>query len=152
MTSNKGITMKKSDWIILILGSLNGGTFSPAQLQKSLFLIKENLTEEIKGGFYEFVPYNYGPFCKDIYHDAEELENEGLININCPSDKKWCEYSITVKGLESYKRAVDKISSNAAEYIKKLVNAIKKLSFQQLISYIYNNYPTYKENSVFVSK
>jgi len=73
--------MNKSDWIIIVLGAANGGNHTPAQLQKSLFLIKENLPKEFKKEFYDFIPYNCRPFFKEIYSDSKKLGGEKLLNI-----------------------------------------------------------------------
>jgi hypothetical protein len=31
------------------------------------------------GQFYQFVPYNYGPFDAKVYHDLDKLVLEGLV-------------------------------------------------------------------------
>jgi len=142
--------MEKTDWIIIVLEAANGEKLTPAQLQKSLFLIKQNIPGNFKKNYYDFEPYNYGPFCRDIYVDAKELEDENLVSINWSQEKRWREYSITIKGVERYKKIIKELPEETINFIEELVNGIRKLSFQQLISYIYKNYPEYKKNSVFM--
>ena len=91
--------MKRSDWIILAAGLGDGDPLTPVQLQKSLFLLGELLPlVKQDGSFYEFQPYNYGPFCADIYSDAERLEQGGEMRITPSSAGGWREYAATSEG------------------------------------------------------
>ncbi len=67
--------MKPQDWTLLAISAAKGRGLSPIQLQKSLFLLERRLSkEELGEQFYEFVPYNYGPFDVKIYQDAKYLD------------------------------------------------------------------------------
>ena len=73
--------MEKRDWLLLALAAAKTKGLTPVQIQKSLFLFGENMSGIGGSRFYKFVPYNYGPFDKRIYSDAEALETEGLVVI-----------------------------------------------------------------------
>lgn len=143
--------MKKSDWVIVVLGAAKGKRLTPAQLQKSLFLIKQNIPKDLKQDFYDFEPYNYGPFCAEIYLNAEKFSNEELVKISWSKGIRWREYSATTEGIKRYNKIIGKLPKDIVKFIEELVKDIRNLSFQQLISYIYKNYPEYKENSIFIS-
>src|SRR5580658_189044 len=88
------------DWTLLVIAAGGGAPLSPVQLQKSLFLIGENLTASqlcVKK-FYPFRPYDYGPFNAQIYRDAEELDFEGFIVVSSDS-RPYRRYSVTDGGL-----------------------------------------------------
>ena len=142
--------MNRLDWLLLVLAAANGKALSPIQLQKTLFLLKQTLpvclTEE---HFYQFAPYDYGPFASPIYQDAESLEKEGLITIVPSNFGRWREYSITPSGLRRANVAESKLSDDVCAYVKSLVGWVQTLSFSQLVNYVYERYPSYKVNSVF---
>ncbi len=140
--------MNKEDWLLLIIGEAGDRGLTPIRMQKSLFLIKQNLGGEIEGDFYDFEPYNYGPFCKSIYKDTDKLESEDLIRIDMPDNKKWIECIVTVNGKERVQKIKNSLSPNVLKYIEDLVIWISKLSFREIISYIYKKYPQFKENSI----
>jgi len=139
--------MNRKDWLLLIVSLAKDNVLSPAQLQKTLFLFKENKPSSVGADFYEFVPYNYGPFCKDIYSDAQDLINEGLIKHFRPLNETWEGYTITDAGKKQINLL--KIPKDDRQYLQNIVDWIKSLSFRELLSVIYKKYPQYKINSVF---
>jgi len=140
--------MNKEDWLLLIIGEAGDRGLTPLRIQKSLFLIKQNLGGEIEGDFYDFEPYNYGPFCKNIYKDTDKLESEDLIRIDVSDNKKWIECIVTGNGKERVQKIKNSLSPNVLKYIEDLIIWISKLSFREIISYIYKKYPQFKENSI----
>ncbi|MDP8212110.1 MAG: hypothetical protein P9X22_02310 [Candidatus Zapsychrus exili] len=142
--------MEKKDWILLVTSCAEDRGLTPVQLQKSLFLLRQKMPMIFeKKEYYEFIAYDYGPFCIDIYRDAENLASEGLININMFSGKRFEQYSITLKGLKATEKIKKEISGEIYEYIHKVIQWIVHLTFPQLIRSIYKEFPSYSKNSVF---
>lgn len=139
--------MKRSDWTLLALAAAKGRPLSPVQLQKVLFLLGKK--GKVKGEFYAFSPYNFGPFSADIYKDAEALAAQGLAQIdrNEPG-RPWALYSATPEGLEQ--AATVKVDDGTRAYVQALVDWAKRLSFQQLVSAVYREFPEQRANSIFV--
>lgn len=133
------------DWTLLALAAAEGKTLSPVQLQKSLFLLGQKFGEELDA-FYDFEPYHYGPFSKDIYNDLIRLVYEGNAVITFG---RWKEYSATPDGLEVAKRLRESADADQVEYLHRVVNWARSLSFQTLVRSIYDKFPEYKSNSVF---
>src|SRR5262249_39709617 len=71
--------LKPTDCTLLAVAAAGGQGLSPAQLQRSLFVVGKQ--KAVGAGFYRFQPYNYGPFCVKIYQDAEALATDGFIEI-----------------------------------------------------------------------
>lgn len=138
---------KQLTLIIIKFGGEQGLT--PLKLQKGLFLISKKFGNLIDSDFYDFKPYNYGPFAKEIYQDTNELERENLVKVS--RENKWDEFSITQKGsIEADKIMAKKLDSQTRENLGKYINWINSLTFNQLTSYIYDNYKEYKVNSIIV--
>ena len=76
--------MDRKDILLVVVASGNGTPLTPVQLQKSLFLISENLKGEIPDPFYDFGPYHYGPVrCRSLWR-CRFLELEGLLFLWVP--------------------------------------------------------------------
>jgi hypothetical protein len=119
------------------------------QLQKSLFLLGTNFAKVVGSDFYDFLPYNYGPFNASIYADAERLERDGLVAIKRDSLQRWREYVATNDGLTRARELAAKTEPGASDYLRRVVLWAKSLTFQQLVGTIYKNFPSYRVNSVF---
>lgn len=142
--------MERKDWTLLAISFAKNSGLSPVQLQKSLFLLSKNMPDLVASNYYNFIPYNYGPFDQTIYFDAEKLSLEGLIVIEYSKERGWPKYYATPDGEEKAKTiTVSKQENKTVEYLSIIVNWITTLSFQQLIRTIYHHYPEYKVNSVF---
>lgn len=142
--------MERKDWTLLVINAAGPSGLSPVQLQKSLFLIGENLRSEVGESFYQFVPYNYGPFDPAVYADADRLILENLVKSVRVESKTWAYYVVTTEGEEKATELRAQISPRAFKYITSVVDWVQRLSFAQLLSAIYAAYPKYKANSVFV--
>jgi len=141
--------METKEWILLAISCAKDGSLSPVQLQKSLFLLGRMFSKEVGKEYYQFMPYNYGPFCQTIYSDCEVLAAEGLIDIGRSINPGWTEYSITAKGSKHAEKLNRKVSAEAYEYLQEVVNWARSITFQQLIRSIYSKFPEFRANSVF---
>ena len=142
--------MEKRDFVILAVAASKKKLLSPVQLQKAMFLIGKGAESEVENGWYEFEPYHYGPFCLDIYEDAESLEKDGLV-MRVPSRVGgWTDTLVTYSGVMRAQELRETLPSRTAKYIENVVAWIEPLPFQNLVKSIYEAYPEYRENSVFV--
>ncbi len=138
--------MTRKDLLLKILLAADGEPVTPTQLQKVAFLLGKHFSSELSDDYYDFIAYDFGPFCAEIYRDAEQLERDGLATITINPQGGWRQYAATIKGLQSVS---DDIPEAVANYINRAMKWARSLSFQQLIKAIYANFPEYRENSVF---
>ena len=68
--------------LLLVFQNLrNSKKLDPIQIQKTIFLIeKECIENKSLTKTFNFVPYNYGPFDKDIYNDYNEGPLSGFLS------------------------------------------------------------------------
>ena len=144
--------MDRRHWALLAIDEAGTGGLSPVQLQKVLFLIGRNLPSEVGYLYYDFVPYNYGPFDARVYSDAQSFVNSDLVQMVQIPGRNWAYYTVTPAGhdLAEYVR-VSEVSARASQYITTVVKWVQSLTFAQLLSAIYKAYPEYKAKSVFVA-
>jgi hypothetical protein len=144
--------VQRSDWVLLAVSAARGEALTPVQLQKSLFLLGTNMSQEVGDGYFAFQPYHYGPFSTQIYRDADELVDQGLLAIDTVEPgRPWRTYRATQQGLQRSEELQDEASSRAANYLASVVQWARRLTFQQLVSAIYERYPEQRVNSVFQS-
>lgn len=143
--------MNPKDWTLLVIASADRQAIQPVQLQKSLFLIAKNVPPQILGPqpFYNFSPYDYGPFCSSVYNDAEQLEMEGLVTIHRPPQSRYKSYIATDSGSLKAQTCLQRLPAEIADYVKKVVSFSQRLSFNELVGAIYKAYPDMRVNSVF---
>ncbi|MDE2748229.1 MAG: hypothetical protein OXI34_04630 [Chloroflexota bacterium] len=138
--------MKRADLLLKIIAAAEGEPLTPAQLQKVAFLLGMAYKDLLPDDYYEFQKYDYGPFCADVYRDAEALEREGKVYITINRRGGWREYAATVRG---YKTDLEDVPGDMSAFIKGKVTWARGLTFQQLVRAIYQDFPDFRENSVF---
>jgi uncharacterized protein len=143
--------MIPKDWTLLVIAASPEKPLQPVHLQKALFLLDRNLSRaQLQvNAFYEFEPYDYGPFCSDIYSDAEELCHEGLVHIDQHLWLSYRQYLVTKPGQAKAEELREMLTRDVTAYLDDVVRWVTSLSFRQLIAAIYKAYPAMKVNSVF---
>ena len=144
--------MDKRKFMLASMCPAGTGSFSPVQVQKLFFLLDRNIGEQIGGRHFEFVPYDYGPFDSAVYHELEEMEDDGLVEVIEQNRFGRRTYRLTDQGLKDGKDAFSELDEPIQEYTVRLVDWVRSLTFTQLVSAIYNSYPEMKENSVFTRR
>lgn len=140
--------MTKKDWALLAISVANGRGLSAVQLQKALFLLEQGVPKEIGPDFYNFRPYNYGPFDSRVYTDAESLSENNLVTLIKPTGR-YTVYNVTPEGAARAQDLASKAPPRAIQHLKAVVTWIQGLTFAQLVRAIYAQYPDMKANSVF---
>lgn len=139
--------MDRKQIILASLAPANCALHTPVQVQKLLFLIDKNISQELGGPHFDFQPYNYGPFDKTIYNTLQELELDGLVEI--VPVHTWRECKLSNEGQRIGQQWLNKLQPDIKEFIIKASEFVRKLSFAQLVSAIYKAYPDMRVNSVF---
>jgi len=132
---------ERQKFILYVLGLIDDGIISPIQVQKLLFLIEKKIPN-IVNGFFNFEPYDYGPFDKVIYEELEYLKNAGFIQDVYIDNVKHSKIKSKIDvGIQ--------IPSETLERIKKISQFVKECTFKELLVAIYNAYPEMAVNTVF---
>ena len=140
--------MTKLDLLLIALAAGEKSEHTPVQIQKLMFLIERNVSNRIGGPFFEFSPYDYGPFDSSIYELLRQLEADGLASASL-SNRGWKKHALTDAGLMKAAELSAGIDEPVMSYIKEVSKFVRALSFADLVSAIYKAYPEMKANSVF---
>ncbi len=142
--------MDKDRFMLAAMSPAGTGFFTPVQVQKMFFLLDMNISDETEGEQFDFVAYDYGPFDVDVYIELEELEDEGLVEIQdlypTLSPKR---YRLTDEGLREGEEVLEEFPDYIQKYIREVVEFVRSLSFAELVAAIYKAYPKMAENSTF---
>ena len=139
--------MDKKQIVLAGLYPASQKNHTPVQVQKLFFLLDKNIPQLIDGPLFDFQPYNYGPFDKNVYRTIEELSEEGLVEIN-PAFSMLT-YRLTSEGQNEGEKIFNSLDPVAQKYINEISNFVLTHSFSSLVSAIYKAYPDMRQNSVF---
>lgn len=124
--------------ILLALMELFGGRLSAIQLQKYLFLF----TREQINKTFSFIPYKYGCFSFQANQDMTTLSTYGYV---VELEKG---YELTQKS-SNYLVQLDLFDQQAMRWV---YDEFARLTQDELLIYVYVNYPFYAINSTIVSQ
>ncbi|MCD4823059.1 MAG: hypothetical protein K8S55_00490 [Phycisphaerae bacterium] len=171
----------RKDILLLLLYSPGRGENSNepitgrTRLVKMLFLFKEEAlpyfkheTDIPEDEFYEFFPWNFGPFSRDVYDDltfftlrgfveANEVEENTLpesaaeweewlsLSGSSISDESISEYQeesfrLTEKGCDFAKQLYETLSSPQRKLLREFKKRTSIVPLQALLQYVYENY------------
>lgn len=138
--------MNKSDFVLAAMAPAGAASFSRVQMQKALFLLDRNIPDLTGGPHFNFKPHFYGPFDPDVYRALEALARRGCLTISPGQPSPT--YSLTPPGLDRGLSELAKLEQGAQGYVREVVNFVRTVSFQQLVSSIYHAYPEMAESSL----
>ena len=142
-------SMTRDQIILAAMSTVGQKSFRPVHIQKLFFLIDDRLCKKTGGPHFAFKPYDYGPFDQDVYHELDNLVQDGLVEISDPGQDGPRSYWLTDAGQELGDAALSTLEPLTQNAIDRLANFVRPLSFGDIVSAIYLEYPEMKVNSVF---
>jgi hypothetical protein len=140
--------MNRSEIVLAGLAAAGeNATFTPVQVQKLFFLLDREAASVLEGPHFNFQPYDYGPFDREVYSELEDLSRRNLVLVH--NAGRYRLYQLSQEGFQQGEEILDDLAANAQDYITSISEWVRKLSFQQLVASIYNRYPEMKAKSVF---
>ena len=127
----KRVPVARDDWTLVSIASSRRG-LTPAQLQKSLYLLGEAFPNELGPDFYKFRSINAGHFCQQIYTDAEAQAKEGLVLIEVSERDGWQHYSATTAGIIRARVLEIELSPPVLQRLRRVVEWARNRSIDQL--------------------
>ena len=141
--------MNRKHLVLAALAASNGAVHTPVQVQKLFFLLDKRISTHLGGPWFNFAACDYGPFDRAVYDELENLEREGLVEITRTSDLRRKTYRLTAEGQGEGNEILKGLDTKLVEYLQRLSKWVRSLSFAELVSSIYREYPEMKVNSVF---
>lgn len=112
---------------------------------KSAFLLQQDAGLNLG---YNFIPYKYGPFSKEVYEDIEELEKNLLVErVKPKKDIEMTEIRLVYDFKDWTERIIDSLPEDIKETVKTYVEKYGKMKLNELLDYVYAKYPEYAVKS-----
>jgi Type I restriction modification DNA specificity domain len=113
-------------------------------LMKYVFLLqKEGTTGQT---LYHFVPYKYGPFARELYQDLATLAAEGFIAVT-ETDEERTEIALVPSTEATVQEVIGKLPEDLRADITRVLERYGSLSYNQLLTTVYETYPAYATKS-----
>jgi hypothetical protein len=144
--------MHRRGVLLAVLAAAKGKPFGPAQIQKAIFLIDKNLPSIFdQNSRFDFLPYNYGPFDRDVYVEVERLRDAGEAVIAPSPGGRWRTYAASDMGQKKGQEILTSMKVDSRRYVESIADWVLAQSFGSLVKSIYDAYPEMKQNSIFQS-
>lgn len=141
--------MTRSDLVLAALATAEPGAgWSPVQVQKLFFLLERQASSALGGKRWSFTAYDYGPFDSAVYSEIETMAGDGLTIVNRPAGSMRT-FRLTEAGHARGVEQLNALHPDVKTYVVSLAQWLRGLSFQQLVSAVYQAYPEMRENSIF---
>jgi uncharacterized protein len=139
----------RRDWVLVFIGAPTTGSFRTDQIRvmKGLFLLSKEGPSELRD-LYTFAPYDYGPFDREVYHDLDLLEIEGLIDAAVVTGSKRRIFRMTPRGEERCAEIRASASPTAIKAIDEVKELVSSMSFMGLLRYVYGRHPDFAVASI----
>jgi len=95
--------------------------------------------------YYQFVPYHYGPFAKEIYNDLERLKADGLVSVE--NDTEEDKTRLTLADPSKAEAALADFPDDFKEDVTAILDAYGDLDHNALLKTVYEKYPAYAKKS-----
>ena len=141
--------LPRQNFTLAVLACESGAKYEPVQVQKLFFLLDRNIANALGGAYFNFQPYDYGPFDKGVYEELEALSSRDKVHIEIAGDWSRKRYSLTPDGQRKGEELLQRLDPAAQQYIRKVSKFVRRLSFAQLVGAIYHAYPEMRANSIF---
>lgn len=119
--------LRKGQKVMLYILKRRGRT-SKIKMMKLLFLLDQNVRP------YDFVPYNYGPFSFQMYHEMGNLESNDIISTS--SKDIWIKE-------EDQDIEIKPTNDTLFLEIDRCIKRYDHFSDKELLDFIYDNYPDF---------
>ncbi len=141
--------MNRQEFMLAALAAGEGALHRPVQLQKMFFLFDREIPDRVDGPHFNFEPYSYGPYDKEVYAELDRLAEKGLARR--VKENTWSSFELTLKGQMEGAKLLAALPDETRKYVVSVSEFVRKLTFSELVRAIYAKYPDMKANSVFQS-
>lgn len=138
------MAITKNDWILL---ALRQTPLDRIHIMKTLFLIWHRSGRKITD-YFDFKPYLYGPCSFEVYSVIASLQSDGYIVQPPHPTPQWVNYYLTERGKMEAEEAKKRVSSNALNLIKEVVEEVSQLGIYELLQKVYAEAPDFAVNSM----
>jgi len=94
---------------------------------------------------YQFVPYHYGPFAKELYSDLEKLQADGLVTVENDAGEE--KTRIALADPAKAETILSELPEDLKEDAATIIDTYGDLNHNALLKTVYDKYPAYAKKS-----
>lgn len=136
--------LEKLDWVLLFL---KHRPLDRLRLMKALFLLWHRSGRNIPG-FFEFVPYLYGPCSFELYSVLRAAQAQHLIARAPHEVPRWAAYHITARGERRVERILREAEPGAFSQVAEIAKEVHRAHFYDLLRQVYEEAPDFARQSL----
>jgi len=145
------LRVQREDWPLLLIArdathADGPDTLDPVRIQKGMFLLSMRGPQR---DLYAFRPYNWGPYSPELVSDLNSLVALGLLHTEQEPGRTWARYRPTERGAARAGAVAEAVGGTTTRWMASVRRFLTTRSFTQLLSDIYDEYPTYATQSLF---
>jgi uncharacterized protein len=118
------------------------------RMQKAVFLAEQRGPAEWRL-LYEFVPYNWGPFSRDLQDDLAVLVSEGRLDLLRTHTGQYRSYVASGSVRTEVDRILLSLEPRKVNFLRSIRRFVVTRSFERLLRDVYGAYPSYSTKSQF---
>jgi|GEM_PF-3121608 len=141
--------VSQEDYVLAVLSTSDRAPWTPVQVQKIFFLLEPAVAAQLGGAYFNFQPYNYGPFDSRVYEAIEQCQTTGfaLIDQSPIASKK--KYQLTETGQRRGQEVLATLPAATTARVVELSRWLRSLSFRELVTAVYKDFPHMRARSIF---
>lgn len=122
------------------------------RIQKAVFLLVQRGAPAWRD-VYEYHPYNWGPYCRDLTDDLAALVQAGILRIShADRASTYGRYVATDLGEQVAARLWETLGRPEAEFIQHVFSYVTHKDFNGLLREVYDAYPDFARQSIWAGK
>ncbi len=126
---------------VLSLLTQAGRPMSPTVFVKLVFLLRQETGLERDPSFYDFVPYNFGPFSFTLYWDLGSLRQNGYV-----TTEEEC-IALCGRTLDLAEKEAKELPASTQAAVAEILGRYGRMNQKALIRDVYSRYPWFALNS-----
>lgn len=118
------------------------------RMQKAVFILQMAGPEAWSDAF-TFVPWDWGPFSRDLANELLVLQQQGLMETEPVEWRRYPRYKTTPEGEAIAQKVASSLDEKQRAFIQKVRRYVTSRSFSQLLREVYSRFPEFAVNSRF---
>jgi uncharacterized protein YwgA len=121
-------------------------------MQKAIFLLTQRGAPAWRDT-YNYRPYNWGPYCRDLADDLTAMVDAGILRISHTGGaSRYGRYVTTDLGEELARQLWGVLSNREGEFLKSVHSYVTHKDFNGLLQEVYEAYPDFASQSIWSGK
>lgn len=134
------------EWVLVFLyagpdrAARNPAINGMLMFTKQFFVFVKEVNRDLQG-YFNFIPYDYGPYSFVLKTIIDDLVNESYIVVEKSDDRH--DFILTDKGVEKAEILSKNLDEKTKQTLENLRREATQLGYRGVLRYVYSRYPEY---------